>query len=96
MSPGTWLFTLPQPCPPYLACSIITEEHTNVYMVHRQAMAMDRGQLVIVRAMMGAFCEQPGIAKVSGKHTTTPCHQHLHRLGGARAPADLPMLLLAQ
>ncbi len=37
-----------------------------MYMVHRQAMAMDRGQLVLTRTMVAAFCNKTGIAPVTG------------------------------
>ncbi|KAG2482499.1 hypothetical protein HYH03_018574 [Edaphochlamys debaryana] len=41
-------------------------EHRNVYLVHRQAMAMDRSQLIVVRAILGTFCERANVtAKVS-------------------------------
>lgn len=52
--------TLPSPC------RYIAQEHENVYQVHRQAMAMDRGQLVLCRAIIGSYCSQPGIEPVSG------------------------------
>ncbi|GLC73343.1 hypothetical protein PLESTF_001365300 [Pleodorina starrii] len=46
--------------------SLIAEQHHEVNLVHRQALAMDRSQLIAVRAMMGAFCERPNVtAKVS-------------------------------
>ncbi|KAG2443480.1 hypothetical protein HXX76_001833 [Chlamydomonas incerta] len=41
-------------------------EHHDINLVARQALAMDRSQLIAVRAMMGAFCERPNVtAKVS-------------------------------
>eukprot|EP00198_Chlamydomonas_reinhardtii_P005487 XP_001694823.1 predicted protein [Chlamydomonas reinhardtii] len=44
----------------------IKSEHHDVNLVHRQALAMDRSQLIAVRAMMGAFCERPNVTlKVS-------------------------------
>ncbi|KAG2434419.1 hypothetical protein HYH02_012249 [Chlamydomonas schloesseri] len=44
----------------------IKSEHHDVNLVHRQALAMDRSQLIAVRAMMGAYCERPNVtAKVS-------------------------------
>ncbi|KXZ48850.1 hypothetical protein GPECTOR_25g435 [Gonium pectorale] len=44
---------------------LIDEQHSNVYEVTNQAMAVDRTQLVIVRTMTGAFCSRPDIAPVS-------------------------------
>ncbi|KAG2493141.1 hypothetical protein HYH03_008565 [Edaphochlamys debaryana] len=51
----------------YIIVTNLTKaEHTNVYLVHRQAMAMDRSQLILVRAMLGTFCERDNVtAKVS-------------------------------
>ncbi|KAG2443202.1 hypothetical protein HYH02_009279 [Chlamydomonas schloesseri] len=41
-------------------------EHHDINLVARQALAMDRSQLIAVRAMMGAYCERPNVtAKVS-------------------------------
>ncbi|KAG2447634.1 hypothetical protein HYH02_007552 [Chlamydomonas schloesseri] len=49
-----------------LVKSALVSQHEHVYMVHRQALAMDRAQLLSSRVMMGAFCERPNItAKVS-------------------------------
>ncbi|KAG2423934.1 hypothetical protein HXX76_014875 [Chlamydomonas incerta] len=46
--------------------SEIKSEHHDVNLVHRQALAMDRSQLIAVRAMMGAYCERPNVTlKVS-------------------------------
>ena len=40
--------------------------HSDINLVARQALAMDRSQLIAVRAMMGAYCERPNVtAKVS-------------------------------
>ncbi|GFR42354.1 hypothetical protein Agub_g3049, partial [Astrephomene gubernaculifera] len=45
---------------------LIEKQHTNVYVVHRQALAMDRSQLVVWRIMMGPYCERKNVtAKVS-------------------------------
>ncbi len=39
---------------------------SDINLVARQALAMDRSQLIAVRAMMGAYCERPNVtAKVS-------------------------------
>ncbi|KAG2486663.1 hypothetical protein HYH03_014719 [Edaphochlamys debaryana] len=49
-----------------IVVNIAKVEHTNVNMVHRQAMAMDRSQLVLVRTVLGTFCERANVtAKVS-------------------------------
>ncbi|KAG2423294.1 hypothetical protein HXX76_015443 [Chlamydomonas incerta] len=49
-----------------LVKTALVSQHEHVYMVHRQALAMDRAQLLSSRVMMGAFCERPNItAKVS-------------------------------
>ncbi|KAG2494774.1 hypothetical protein HYH03_007018 [Edaphochlamys debaryana] len=46
--------------------SLTAAEHSNVYLVHRQAMAMDRSQLILVRVVLGTFCERANVtAKVS-------------------------------
>ncbi|KAG2497227.1 hypothetical protein HYH03_004816 [Edaphochlamys debaryana] len=46
--------------------SEVKAEHHEITLVERQALAMDRSQLVVVRAMMGAFCERPNVtARVS-------------------------------
>lgn len=44
----------------------IAQEHENVHQVHRQAMAIDKGQLVLTRTLVGSYCFQPGIDPVSG------------------------------
>ncbi|GLC68270.1 hypothetical protein PLESTF_000670100 [Pleodorina starrii] len=44
---------------------LIKKEHDNVYSVHRQAMAMDRSQLIVVRSIAGAFCERANVTKTS-------------------------------
>nr|ACF39778.1 PAS domain sensory protein FXL1 [Chlamydomonas reinhardtii] len=44
----------------------MSTEHHDINLVARQALAMDRSQLIAVRAMMGAYCERPNVtAKVS-------------------------------
>ncbi|EFJ47903.1 hypothetical protein VOLCADRAFT_104960 [Volvox carteri f. nagariensis] len=43
--------------------SMIKTEHDYVYSVHRQAMAMDRSQLIIVRSVAGAFCERANVTE---------------------------------
>ncbi|KAG2443203.1 hypothetical protein HYH02_009280 [Chlamydomonas schloesseri] len=43
---------------------IKSEDH-DVQLVARQALCMDRSQLIAVRAMMGAYCERPNVTKVS-------------------------------
>ncbi|GLI60701.1 hypothetical protein VaNZ11_002794 [Volvox africanus] len=43
--------------------SLIKTEHKYVYSVHRQAMAMDRSQLIIVRSVAGAFCERENVTE---------------------------------
>ncbi|GIM04910.1 hypothetical protein Vretimale_9369 [Volvox reticuliferus] len=43
--------------------SLIKTEHNYVYSVHRQAMAMDRSQLIIVRSVAGAFCERENVTE---------------------------------
>ncbi|KAG2497251.1 hypothetical protein HYH03_004835 [Edaphochlamys debaryana] len=46
--------------------SEVKAEYHEITLVERQALAMDRSQLIVVRAMMGAFCERPNVtAKVS-------------------------------
>ncbi len=37
-----------------------------MYQVHRQAMAIDRGQLVLARTMVVTYCNKTGIAPVTG------------------------------
>ncbi|GLI61938.1 hypothetical protein VaNZ11_004468 [Volvox africanus] len=51
----------------YIVISVlISEQYHEIKLVHRQALAMDRSQLIAVRAMMGAFCERANVtAKVS-------------------------------
>ncbi|GIL75466.1 hypothetical protein Vretifemale_5250, partial [Volvox reticuliferus] len=45
---------------------LISEQYHDINLVHRQALAMDRSQLIAVRAMMGAFCERANVTdKVS-------------------------------
>ncbi|GFR46145.1 hypothetical protein Agub_g7671, partial [Astrephomene gubernaculifera] len=44
---------------------LIKKQHDNVYVVFRQAMAMDRCQLVLVRTLLGAFCERDNVSAVS-------------------------------
>ncbi|KAG2443479.1 hypothetical protein HXX76_001832 [Chlamydomonas incerta] len=43
---------------------IKAEDH-DIQLVARQALCMDRSQLIAVRAMMGAYCERPNVTKVS-------------------------------
>ncbi|KAG2486668.1 hypothetical protein HYH03_014723 [Edaphochlamys debaryana] len=46
--------------------SLISNEHDNIYLVHEQAMAMDRSQLIAVRGIFGTFCQRANVtAKVS-------------------------------
>ncbi|KAG2450421.1 hypothetical protein HYH02_004923 [Chlamydomonas schloesseri] len=43
----------------------IQSEYYDVQLVYRQSLAMDRSQLIVVRAMMGAYCERENVtAKV--------------------------------
>ncbi|KAG2487340.1 hypothetical protein HYH03_014056 [Edaphochlamys debaryana] len=56
---------------------LIKVEHDHVYDVHRQALAMDRCQLLTARAMTGAFCaranvtEKVGVCASSTNYTVT-------------------------
>ncbi|KAG2486667.1 hypothetical protein HYH03_014722 [Edaphochlamys debaryana] len=46
--------------------NLIGKEHDNIYLVHKQAMAMDRSQLIVVRTIFSTFCLRPNVtAKVS-------------------------------
>ncbi|GIL56338.1 hypothetical protein Vafri_11716 [Volvox africanus] len=47
--------------------SLIKKQYANVYSVHRQALAMDRSQLVVVRTVLGTYCERANVTeKVAG------------------------------
>ncbi|GLI70439.1 hypothetical protein VaNZ11_015349 [Volvox africanus] len=65
----------------HIACYIVvtrvvSREHTGVYMVHRQARAMDRTSLLVVRILIGTFCERANNThKVSA--CTPPLSTHL-------------------
>ncbi|KAG2497902.1 hypothetical protein HYH03_004167 [Edaphochlamys debaryana] len=48
-----------------VATQAIRKEDVNIYRVQRQALAMDRSQLIVVRAMRGAFCERANVSKVA-------------------------------
>ncbi|GFR45040.1 hypothetical protein Agub_g6410 [Astrephomene gubernaculifera] len=68
----------------HIACyvvvtNIITNEHSNVYLVYRQAMAMDRAELIVVRVLIGTFCERANVtAKVSA--CTPPLSTHIKNM----------------
>ncbi|KAG2443454.1 hypothetical protein HXX76_001811 [Chlamydomonas incerta] len=52
----------------HVICYVIVQreiglEHHDINLVARQALAMDRSQLIAVRAMMGAYCERPNITE---------------------------------
>ncbi|GIL74348.1 hypothetical protein Vretifemale_4277, partial [Volvox reticuliferus] len=65
----------------HIACyvvvtKVVSREHTGVYMVHRQARAMDRTSLLVVRILIGTFCERANNTdKVSA--CTPPLSTHL-------------------
>ncbi|KAG2432252.1 hypothetical protein HXX76_009170 [Chlamydomonas incerta] len=47
----------------HIVCYVVVErtilkEHDGVYLVHRQALAMDRAQLLVVRVLIGTYCER--------------------------------------
>ncbi|GIL88290.1 hypothetical protein Vretifemale_16221 [Volvox reticuliferus] len=47
--------------------SLIKKQYANVYAVHRQALVMDRSQLVVVRTVLGTYCERANVTeKVAG------------------------------
>ncbi|EFJ46271.1 hypothetical protein VOLCADRAFT_93382 [Volvox carteri f. nagariensis] len=68
----------------HIACyvvvtKVVSKEHTGVYMVHRQARAMDRASLLVVRILIGTFCERANnTAKVSA--CTPPLSVHLNNM----------------
>ncbi|PNW74156.1 hypothetical protein CHLRE_13g587550v5 [Chlamydomonas reinhardtii] len=52
----------------HIICYVIVQreismEHHDINLVARQALAMDRSQLIAVRAMMGAYCERPNVTE---------------------------------
>ncbi|KAG2446966.1 hypothetical protein HYH02_008120 [Chlamydomonas schloesseri] len=65
----------------HVVCYVVVErtilkEHDGIYLVHRQALAMDRAQLLVVRVLIGTFCERPNITdRVSA--CTPPLSTHI-------------------
>ncbi|EFJ48000.1 hypothetical protein VOLCADRAFT_91579 [Volvox carteri f. nagariensis] len=41
----------------------IRKQYTGIYAVHGQALAMDRSQLIVVRTVLGTFCERANVTE---------------------------------
>jgi hypothetical protein len=57
---------MPNPC-----CFSTLPACSDIYQVHRQALAADHSQVMVVRAVQGAFCSRENTTK-TGVCATTP------------------------
>ena len=53
-----------QPALTRYACTLLSANHRELYVVHKQALALDRSQVMVVRAVQGAFCARANVSKV--------------------------------
>ncbi|PNW76743.1 hypothetical protein CHLRE_11g469500v5 [Chlamydomonas reinhardtii] len=65
----------------HIICYVVVErtilkEHDGIYLVHRQAMAMDRAQLLVVRVLIGTYCERANMTDRSSA-CTPPLSTHI-------------------
>ncbi|KXZ46877.1 hypothetical protein GPECTOR_40g611 [Gonium pectorale] len=57
----------------------IDKEHANIYLVDKQAMAMDRAQLIVVRVLIGTYCERANNTDRSSA-CTPPLSVHINNM----------------
>lgn len=63
--------------------------HRDVYLVQRQALAMDRAQLLVVRVLIGTYCERANITDRSSACTPKlPVHINSMRVRGGQEGSE--------